>query len=320
VHEWNEGVVTTEPTETSEGIRTYTCLVCGRTKTEAIAMLAHTHSFGRWVSDGEDTHTRRCENGDTCTASETEKHTCDTWTNNNDGTHSGKCSVCNAEMTEVHTWSDWSVGVTENQFIRSCICGASEEMTVQKPIEEAVVNNTNSENNGANANLVVDNVVDLFNSVLTDEEQSAIADGATVSIYLEVQDVPVNNVSSSDKAAAEEAIQHSNSGEATSEIGMYLDINLFKEVTSLDDSNNATNTETSKVTQTSNKVTITISIPDDLINTNDSVNRTYRIVRVHEDADGNLITDVIEGIFDPEHKTFTFETDKFSTYALAYND
>ena len=32
------------------------------------------------------------------------------------------------------------------------------------------------------------------------------------------------------------------------------------------------------------------------------------------------VTDIIEGIFDPEHKTFTFETDKFSTYALAYSD
>lgn len=51
-----------------------------------------------------------------------------------------------------------------------------------------------------------------------------------------------------------------------------------------------------------------------------SVERTYRIVRVHEDSDGNLITDVIEGTFDPATKTFTFETDKFSTYALAYAD
>ena len=95
---------------------------------------------------------------------------------------------------------------------------------------------------------------------------------------------------------------------------MYLDIGLFKEVT------NADLTEETQITETSGKVTITIAIPEELINTNSSVDRTYRIIRVHEDENGNLITDVIEGIYDSITKTFTFETDKFSTYALAYND
>ena len=48
--------------------------------------------------------------------------------------------------------------------------------------------------------------------------------------------------------------------------------------------------------------------------------RTYKIVRVHEAADGSLVTDVIEGVFNPEDNSFTFQTDKFSTYALAYAD
>ena len=38
-HEWDEGTVTKEPTETAEGVRTFTCLRCGETKTEAIAKL-----------------------------------------------------------------------------------------------------------------------------------------------------------------------------------------------------------------------------------------------------------------------------------------
>ena len=39
-HTWDAGKVTTEPTETAEGVKTYTCTVCGATKTEAIPKLS----------------------------------------------------------------------------------------------------------------------------------------------------------------------------------------------------------------------------------------------------------------------------------------
>ncbi len=43
-HTWDNGTVTTEPTETTPGVRTYTCTVCGEVKTEVIpATGAHTH-------------------------------------------------------------------------------------------------------------------------------------------------------------------------------------------------------------------------------------------------------------------------------------
>ena len=43
-HTWDNGTVTTEPTETTPGVRTYTCTVCGATRTETIpATGAHTH-------------------------------------------------------------------------------------------------------------------------------------------------------------------------------------------------------------------------------------------------------------------------------------
>jgi len=38
-HAWDAGKVTTEPTETAEGVRTFTCADCGETKTEAVAKL-----------------------------------------------------------------------------------------------------------------------------------------------------------------------------------------------------------------------------------------------------------------------------------------
>lgn len=43
-HTWDSGTVTAEPTETTPGVRTFTCTVCGQTKNETIpATGAHTH-------------------------------------------------------------------------------------------------------------------------------------------------------------------------------------------------------------------------------------------------------------------------------------
>ena len=43
-HTWDNGTVTTEPTETTPGVRTFTCAVCRATRTETIpATGAHTH-------------------------------------------------------------------------------------------------------------------------------------------------------------------------------------------------------------------------------------------------------------------------------------
>lgn len=62
------------------------------------------------------------------------------------------------------------------------------------------------------------------------------------------------------------------------------------------------------------KITLNISIPDDLI-VKESINRTYYIIREH-----NNKIDIIEPTLSSDFKTLTFETDLFSTYALAYKD
>ena len=40
-HKWNEGKITTEPTCTEEGVKTFECTVCGKTKTEKVEALGH---------------------------------------------------------------------------------------------------------------------------------------------------------------------------------------------------------------------------------------------------------------------------------------
>ena len=44
-HTWNEGVITTEATETTKAVKTYTCTVCEKTKTETVAKLDAGLSF-----------------------------------------------------------------------------------------------------------------------------------------------------------------------------------------------------------------------------------------------------------------------------------
>ena len=40
-HKWNEGKITTQPTCTEEGVKTFQCMVCGKTKTEKVSALGH---------------------------------------------------------------------------------------------------------------------------------------------------------------------------------------------------------------------------------------------------------------------------------------
>lgn len=62
-HTWDNGTVTTEPTENKPGVRTFTCAVCGATKTAPIpATGAHDYQFTRTVAptctaDGYDLYT-----------------------------------------------------------------------------------------------------------------------------------------------------------------------------------------------------------------------------------------------------------------------
>ena len=49
-HSWDNGVVTTPPTEETEGVKTYTCTVCNATKTEPIPVLGHVHSYSSVVT------------------------------------------------------------------------------------------------------------------------------------------------------------------------------------------------------------------------------------------------------------------------------
>ena len=353
-HTWGTGVVTA-PTCTEDGYTTYTCNTCGHSYIENIVTTLG-HIYNCVVTDATCTQpgytTYTCECGysftddivaalghtevtvpgkaATCTESGlTDGKKCSvcgvvtvaqktiaakghtevtvagkaatcTETGLTDGK---KCSVCGtitvaqqAIPTTAHQWSDWTERA-EDTYQRACAdCGASETMVIDKPV------NTTPEDNAADT-VLGDSDMELIDKVLTDKEQSQVAQGSEVNIYLQVEDIS-EEVSDEHKSEAESKI-------GDSEIGMYLDINLFKQVGGA---------EAVPVSETEGLVTVIITIPEELRNGDPTVTRIYQIIRVHETADGRLVTDVIEGVFNAEDNSFTFETDKFSTYVLVYAD
>ena len=135
---------------------------------------------------------------------------------------------------------------------------------------------------------------------ITADELAQIADGASVDIALTVKEA---NVSDEVKTAMAQAAKGYT-------IGQYLDISLFKYMTV-----NGSQQAGVALHTTKDALTISVVVPDALINTNSAVNRTYCIVRNHE----GTIT-VLDAAFDAASKTLTFKTDHFSDYAIAYKD
>ena len=137
-------------------------------------------------------------------------------------------------------------------------------------------------------------------SDITADELAQIADGASVDIALTVKEA---NVPDEVKTAMAQAAKGCT-------IGQYLDISLFKYMTV-----NGKQQDGVALHTTKNALTVSVVVPDALINTNSAVNRTYCIVRNHDGA----IT-VLDAAFDAASKTLTFKTDRFSDYAIAYKD
>ncbi len=65
-HKWNTGEVTTEPTCTDKGVKTYKCTECGETKTEEVEALGHSYSE-EWTIDVQPTLTTEGSKSHHCT-------------------------------------------------------------------------------------------------------------------------------------------------------------------------------------------------------------------------------------------------------------
>ena len=107
-HSWNTGVVTKDATHTENGVKTYTCTVCGQTKTESIPALADAHSFSdAWTSD-TDYHWHATTCGHDVVSSKAE-HEWDDGVVVTKGSYTDDwellytCTVCGKQKTEIQS-------------------------------------------------------------------------------------------------------------------------------------------------------------------------------------------------------------------------
>ncbi|WP_418776899.1 transglutaminase domain-containing protein [Holdemanella biformis] len=114
-HDWDEGVITTEPTCTTKGVKTFTCKNCKTTKTEEVNALGHDYSKN-WTIDKKATcteegskshHCTRCDENKDVTVIPKTSHNYDEGvitkeaTKTETGIKTYTCKDCNKTKTEV---------------------------------------------------------------------------------------------------------------------------------------------------------------------------------------------------------------------------
>ncbi len=157
------------------------------------------------------------------------------------------------------------------------------------------------------ASSIVTSKVDILNMLIqnghiTSDELSQISSGASENVVLTISDA-TNKLN----ATAKKRMQ-SVAGDYT--IAQYIGLDLQKYLTV-----DGVTQDGISIKETAEGITVSIEIPDSMINTSASVSRTYRLVRYF-----NGTAELVEGTYDEATHTLTFETNKFGEFALAYKD
>ena len=164
------------------------------------------------------------------------------------------------------------------------------EVAPDSPIQEATLDNKKSE---------------LLNApnIFTDGEKQQIAGGTDAKVWLEVTKTDESNIPTVDKTKVENEAKNIMGDHPTI---TYFDVDLFKQIAG---------EAKQRLHEPGINIEVTILIPSDLLNHDRTIVREYKIIRLHDND-----VSVLSGEFDEASKEFTFETDKFSTYAIAYSD
>lgn len=145
----------------------------------------------------------------------------------------------------------------------------------------------------------------LKDTVLNEEQKKIVADGGSSSINIQVSDI-TKNISDEQKKLIDSVLKPG------SQVGMYADISVLLTVI---DKDNTVITDHVLIPEIATKITVKMVLPDELLQKDSTKVRTYQVIRLH---DGK--PEVIDSNWNAATATLTFETDKFSTYAVAYYD
>lgn len=134
---------------------------------------------------------------------------------------------------------------------------------------------------------------------LEDEKFETIMDNNNVQIKIEVTEDKVDEIR---KQEIENALKEE------IKVAKYLDITIaVKE--------KDTGVLVDTIDELKEKISFSVTIPEDLPEVAEGFARKYYIIRNH-----NGIVEYLDAILSEDGKTLSFETDKFSAYALAYSD
>ena len=124
-----------------------------------------------------------------------------------------------------------------------------------------------------------------------------------VEIKVELSEKEVEKI---EKENIEKAIEKEVKG---IKIAKYLDITIVV-------NNSTTNEKLDTISELKNEITFTVAVPEDLPEVEEGYTRNYYIIRNHE----GTIEIIKNAKLSEDGKSIIFGSDKFSTYAIAYND
>lgn len=160
-------------------------------------------------------------------------------------------------------------------------------------------------NDGLKMNLDTDDV-DLLNMLIegnsiTADELSLMAQGASLKFVVDVEN---------DSAVTEESKELIKDKCKGYLIGQCFDISLYKRLYK-----NGKLISTNQIETTNDLLEIKIKLGDQLINKNNTIQRTYYVARNHKGQ-----VDLLDTTYNDKDKTITFKTNRFSDYAIVYKD
>jgi len=144
----------------------------------------------------------------------------------------------------------------------------------------------------------------LAQSILKDEKLAEKTKDISVNINVEIAAIEEDKASEEVKTAMKSIKEKA--GKAT--VAHFFDISILVKNTNTGDS-------LGNVAELTEEIELMILLPENLKNTDAKLNRSYYVLREH----GGKV-DTIKAELSKDGKYLVFKTDKFSTYALAYED
>ena len=162
-----------------------------------------------------------------------------------------------------------------------------------KAVDNIVFDMTNDINNFLQSAISID----YDDIIISDKEKEYLANNHILNVWLEINDVS-NSISSDEKEKIDKIAKKQNL-----DIDYYLDINLYKQIDDIDDTKE-------QVHDTNRKIKVSLVLPENIRHKN----RKYFIIRLHD----GIAEEIYSGVPNKNWE-LVFETNKFSSYAIAHS-